>query len=95
MLFLSPDTVPGRVANIMKHELGLTSEQRDKLEAIFRARTPQIDAVREKIIPEMDAILEDIRKEVDAILTPDQAKAWDTRFHELRDRWRPKSPQAK
>ena len=89
LTFLDPHNVPARVARIMKFQLGLNEEQREKLEAIFTRRGKEIDQIRLKMLPEMDAVFEDLRKEVDTVLTPDQAKAWDEKFLELRERWRP------
>lgn len=93
LTFLDPHNVPARVARIMKFQLGLNEEQREKLEAIFTRRGDEIDRIRLKILPEMDSVFEDLRQEVNGVLTPAQAKAWDEKFRELRERWRPR-PQS-
>lgn len=88
---MAPESVPNRLAQLMRRELGLSAEQTEKVKAIFLASRGQIDTVRAKILPEMDAILEATRQEVSEALTPEQAAAWNAKFTELRNKWRPKA----
>lgn len=87
---MAPEAVPNRLAQLMRRELGLSAEQAEKVKAIFLASRGEIDVVRSKILPEMDAILESTREKVSQVLTPEQAAAWNAKFAELRNKWRPK-----
>jgi hypothetical protein len=84
-----PDSVPARLSFIMQRLLELSNEQREQLEHIFEAKRPEIDAVRARIRPEMDKLFDELKHEVAAILTPDQAAQWNTKFDEIREKWRP------
>ena len=88
---MAPEAVPNRLAQLMRRELGLSAEQTEKVKAIFLASRGEIDVVRSKILPEMDAILESTREKVSQVLTPEQAAAWNAKFAELRNKWRPNS----
>ena len=89
---LEPSAVPGRFANLMKLQLGLSSAQRDQLQGIFEKKMVEINGVRAKFYPELEPVFEDLRKQVDGVLSPEQAQRWDEKFRELRERWRPKTP---
>lgn len=90
-LMVDPRAVPTRMADLVSRQLGLNKVQQERLHEIFESKRLEIDSVRSRILPEMDVILEDIRKQVEAVLDPAQAKAWNEKFHELRERWRPQS----
>lgn len=89
LIWFNPEAVPGRISKLMKFHLGLTEEQREKIQVIFEEHRAEIDLVRLKMLPDMDRILDDILKETEAVLTPEQAEVWRSKFHELRDKWRP------
>lgn len=88
----APDTVSRRISRLMKFQLGLTEEQRTKVEKILEEHRTKLEVVRLKMLPEVDPLIESLRKDVEDVLTPAQAENWNAKFHELRDKWRPKPP---
>jgi Spy/CpxP family protein refolding chaperone len=57
--------------------LGLTAEQRDRIDAIFRASRPRTDSVLRASLPRLEAIHDSVRAEIRAVLTPDQQRLFD------------------
>jgi Spy/CpxP family protein refolding chaperone len=78
----SLDEIPGRVANRMQRELGLSGTQRDRLEEIGRAHQAELQRIRARIAPEMRVEIGKIIDEMSSVLSPEQAARW--REHSLR-----------
>jgi Spy/CpxP family protein refolding chaperone len=57
--------------------LGLTAEQREQIQAIFRASRPRTDSVLQASLPRLQAIQDSVRAEIRAVLTPDQQRMFD------------------
>jgi Spy/CpxP family protein refolding chaperone len=55
-------------------ELGLTPEQRVRIDSLMDRQLKEIRAVREQVRPRLDSIVGQTRREIDAILTPEQRK---------------------
>ena len=56
------------------HLLDLTSAQQKKVDEIFDAHRPALDAVLEETFPRIRAINEEIEKAIAKVLTPEQLK---------------------
>lgn len=61
----------------MAKELSLTTEQKDKVAAIFKENDAKAKAVMDKAKEEMNAIRDTGDKQVKAVLTPEQVKKYD------------------
>lgn len=90
LTLFDPESVSYRISRLMKFQLGLSEEQRAQVEQIFEEHRAEAEVVRRKILPEVEPIMESLRTEVESILSPDQAERWNAKFHEIRDKWRPK-----
>jgi Spy/CpxP family protein refolding chaperone len=55
-------------------ELGLSQEQRVRIDSLMDRQLKEIRAVREQVQPRLDSIVGQTRREIDAILTPEQRK---------------------
>lgn len=55
-------------------ELGLTDEQRRRIERIFEVAQPRTDAVLRETLPRLRAVTDSINAEVQAVLTPEQRR---------------------
>lgn len=58
-------------------ELGLTEEQRRRVEAILERRRNQVDAFWDEFGPKLRAIRDSTRSEIRAVLTPEQRELED------------------
>ncbi|HEY7634801.1 MAG TPA: hypothetical protein VH763_04615 [Gemmatimonadales bacterium] len=76
-------------------ELGLTSDQRVRIDSLMDRQLKEIRSVREQVQPRLDSIVAQTRREIDTILTPEQrTKAKELaqrRFGDRRD-WGPMGP---
>lgn len=70
------DQIAERVANRMRRELNLTTEQRDEIIAIIRGHQPEFRRIRAQIAPELRAELRSTIAEMATVLTPEQAETW-------------------
>jgi Spy/CpxP family protein refolding chaperone len=66
--------LPGRVAERMQYDLGLTDAQRQGIEQIVQAHQPQLHRIRARIVPEMRTELRQLVEEMSAVLAPEQAQ---------------------
>jgi len=57
--------------------LDLTAEQRERIDAIFRASRPRTDSVLRASLPRLEAIRDSVRAEIRAVLTADQQRRFD------------------
>jgi Spy/CpxP family protein refolding chaperone len=55
-------------------ELGLTDEQRRRIEQIFTRAQPRTDAVLRETLPRLRAVTDSINDEIHAVLTPEQRR---------------------
>lgn len=55
-------------------ELGLTDEQRRRIEQIFVRSQPRTDAVLHETLPRLRAVTDSINAEIQAVLTPAQRR---------------------
>jgi Spy/CpxP family protein refolding chaperone len=73
----------------LDRHLSLSSEQRDRIEAILASHSPELTAIARRTEPELTPIMDRIEQEMRATLTPDQQGKFDTlaaRFKERRRR---------
>lgn len=87
--FIPPEEMPERITSDLRKELGLTDEQADAIRAIFTQGMAEVDKIRAEFEPKMDAHMDAVRKRVEAVLSPEQAKRWNARCEEMRQRVRP------
>lgn len=90
LTLFDPDSVSQRIARLMKFQLHLSDEQCASVEAIFERHRAQLDAIRLKMLPEVEPKFEALRKDIESVLSAEQATLWNAKFHEIRDKWRPK-----
>lgn len=55
-------------------ELGLTDEQRRRIEQIFARAQPRTDAVLHEMLPRLRVVTDSINAEIQAVLTPEQRR---------------------
>jgi Spy/CpxP family protein refolding chaperone len=55
-------------------ELGLTDDQRRRIEEIFARSQPRTDAVLRETLPRLRAVTDSINAEIQAVLTPEQRR---------------------
>lgn len=55
-------------------ELGLTDEQRRRIEQVFERAQPRTDAALRETLPRLRAVTDSINAEVQAVLTPEQRR---------------------
>lgn len=55
-------------------ELGLTDDQRRRIEQIFVRAQPRTDAVLAEALPRLRAVTDSINTEIQAVLTPEQRR---------------------
>jgi Spy/CpxP family protein refolding chaperone len=55
-------------------ELGLTDDQRRRIEQIFADAQPRTDAVLHETLPRLRAVTDSINAEIQAVLTPEQRR---------------------
>jgi hypothetical protein len=84
-----PDEAPARITARMQKRLHLTEEQAQRVKAILTQRHRSIMAIRREAQPKVVQELDKAKQEVAAILPPDQARSWNLRFDELRQKWIP------
>jgi Spy/CpxP family protein refolding chaperone len=56
------------------NELGLTDDQRRRIEQVFVRAQPRTDAVLKETLPRLRAVTDSINQEVQAVLTPEQRR---------------------
>jgi Spy/CpxP family protein refolding chaperone len=54
------------------HDLGLTDDQRVRIDSIMDRQMREVRAIRREVQPRVDSIIGRTRHELDAVLTPDQ-----------------------
>lgn len=81
-----------RVMRHMRHDFDLTKEQADRLETVFSSHHEKMWTVREEVRSEIETEIESLRQRVETILAPEQAKRWDKRFDDEKQRWLPPAP---
>ncbi len=72
----SLDQIPGRVADRMQRDLGLSETQHGRLEQIGLAHQAELQRIRAKIAPQMRSELRRIIDEMAEVLTPEQSDRW-------------------
>ena len=71
------DGPPGKKTQAILHQLDLTPEQRERVDAIMERRRRQADAFWEREGPRMRSIVDSTRAEIRAVLTPEQRAEYD------------------
>ena len=73
----------GKRLDHLAKELGLTDQQKEQIEAVFKAQHPALKAIREdkSLTPEqqkeqLKPILKGIRQQIKSSLTPEQQAKW-------------------
>ncbi|MFL5494499.1 MAG: hypothetical protein ACJ8DC_08975 [Gemmatimonadales bacterium] len=54
------------------HDLGLTGDQRVRIDSIMDRQMREVRAIRRQVQPRVDSIISGARRELDAVLTPEQ-----------------------
>jgi Spy/CpxP family protein refolding chaperone len=60
--------------NRFARELGLTDEQRQRIDSIMDRQGRELRAVRQTVQPQLDSIIARTRRQLDSVLTPEQRK---------------------
>ncbi|MFL5403482.1 MAG: hypothetical protein ACJ8BF_11765, partial [Gemmatimonadales bacterium] len=55
-------------------EVGLSPDQRTRIDSIMERRGRELRAVREQVQPQLDSIVTQTRRALDSVLTPEQRK---------------------
>jgi Spy/CpxP family protein refolding chaperone len=76
----------------MSKELGLTVEQRPKVEAIFNKEKKKVDAIFDEEKQKLQVVQEETRSSLKEVLTPEQMEKLDKK---MRQQTRKNSPQKK
>jgi Spy/CpxP family protein refolding chaperone len=67
-------------------DLELTAEQEKAIGAIFETNQEHFRAIRKDLRGKVESELLGVREQVEAVLTPEQAKKWNRRFKDMRNR---------
>jgi Spy/CpxP family protein refolding chaperone len=76
----------------MSKELGLTAEQRPKVEAIFNNEKKKVEAIFEEEKQKLQVVQEETRSSLKEVLTPEQMEKLDKK---MRQQTRKNGPQKK
>lgn len=75
-------------------ELGLTSDQKKQITAIFEAQHPRMIAIHEEMRPKFESIKQKTQEDIRKVLTPEQQPKfdalnakWEQRMKERREAW--------
>jgi len=71
------------IVDRMSRNLGLTSEQRSQLEAVFERNGDRLEAFRAQTRERFDALRQQIDAEITAILTPEQRAKFEEQRKQL------------
>lgn len=72
MMMRSPMPPPDVLVDHLDHQLGLTPDQRLKIEAILGESETRSDEIRREIRPRLEAQIEETHRRIVEILTPEQ-----------------------
>ncbi|OFW07419.1 MAG: hypothetical protein A3H96_05460 [Acidobacteria bacterium RIFCSPLOWO2_02_FULL_67_36] len=78
---------PGMLIERLDRELQLTPEQRTKIEEIFKARRPRLEAVQDEMVKRAQQEQHDFQEEIRKILTPEQQQRFE--------RWLQEAPRGR
>jgi Spy/CpxP family protein refolding chaperone len=68
---------PGRLIERLQRDLDLTPEQRSRIETIFEARRPRLEAVQRDVQARADQEQRELQAEIRGVLTPGQQQRFD------------------
>lgn len=71
-----PGMGPGQIPPIFER-LGLSDDQRTRIQAIFREARPKSDSILKAALPAVRALMDSVRDEVRAVLTDEQRRQFD------------------
>lgn len=72
----------GPVIERFASDLGLTQDQRSRIETILDHYRARMKAIWQDVHPRYSAIVDSARTEIEAVLTPDQVEQYRTLLHE-------------
>ncbi len=72
----------------LDRHLSLSSEQRERIEAILAAHSPELTAIARRNEPELAPIMDRIQEEMRATLTPEQQGKFDSLASHFKERRR-------
>lgn len=72
----------GKGLERMSKELGLTAEQKPRVEAIFNAERKKVEAIFEEEKKKLQAVQEETRSSLKEVLTPEQMAKLDKKMRE-------------
>ncbi|PCJ55989.1 MAG: hypothetical protein COA73_13080 [Candidatus Hydrogenedentota bacterium] len=70
----------------LSRDLELTVDQQKEIQAIFEANQERFRSVRRQVRAQVESELSGVHEQVEAVLTPKQAKKWNKKFQDMRNR---------
>ncbi|MDD5090163.1 MAG: hypothetical protein PHQ23_04525 [Candidatus Wallbacteria bacterium] len=80
----NPEKHPDFMKNRLRDELGLTSEQVNRLDEIMRNHADKIRELHESVRPRIEAEMELSHSELTELLTPEQQEKFNTHFSNMK-----------
>lgn len=80
-----------RMLKKLDRELHLTADQKTKVEVIFEAKHPQMEALQQEMKPKFEALRQSTQAEVSKVLNPDQQKKFEALNAKMEERWKERS----
>jgi periplasmic protein CpxP/Spy len=72
-----PDHMMGNPLDHLSKDLGLTDEQKAKVQPIIDQTKPQLEAIHQEAMQKMHALLENAGAQIRPLLTPEQQQKFD------------------
>jgi periplasmic protein CpxP/Spy len=72
-----PDHMMGNPLDHLSKDLGLTDEQKAKVQPIIDQTKPQLEAIHKEAMQKMHALLENAGAQIRPLLTPEQQQKFD------------------
>ena len=69
-------------------ELHLSADQKNQVAAIFEAKHPQMEILRDEMKPKFEALRASTQAEIRKLLTPEQEKKFDEMNAKMEERWK-------
>lgn len=88
-----PEIASERMIPRLRHLLGLSSEQMEKLEPILQKHMQRLHEIRMGARSEITEQLHQMNEEISALLTEEQKQLWQQNLHHLQRQLRPPGPR--
>ncbi len=86
-----PERLQENLLQRMDSRLDLSESQRVHAAEIVERHFKTLESIRSTVQPEVGLALDALRDEISGILDDSQRELWESRFEEVRDKWRPGS----